>query len=149
MVVLQYFSLCLNYVLLFTVSTLNVTMATIPGTLYEATPVDILCNVAIFEVVSNTTGYTITRQWLMGSAPITAGPEYTITNDTLRINQLSRARDNNRNITCVAMLTLTSGVHYMQQESIVLTVEGEILWYKLHYLHSLATCIVCLISLSL
>ena len=45
------------------------------GKLYEATPVDILCNVAVIGVVPNTTGYTITRQWL-GSTPITAGPEY-------------------------------------------------------------------------
>ena len=108
-------------------------MATIPnGTLYEATPVDILCNVAILGVASNTTGYTITRQWLKGSAPITAGPEYTITNDTLHTKKLSRTRDNKNNITCVAMLILPSGAHYVQQESIILTVEGEILWYKLH-----------------
>ena len=102
-------------------------MTTTPnGTLYENTPVDILCDVAIIGVVSNTTGYTITRQWL-GSTPITAGQDYTITNDALRINQLSIARDNNRVITCVAALTLTSGAQYVQHESIVLTVEGEIL----------------------
>ena len=115
-------------------------MATIPnGSLYEATPVDILCNVAILGVVSNTTGYTITRQWLMGSTPITAGPEYTITNDTLHTNKLSRARDNNRNITCVAMLTLTSGAHYVQQESIILTVKGDILHGIYIYLY-IASC---------
>ena len=45
------------------------------GTLYEATPVDIFCNVVNVGEFSNTTGYTITRQWL-GSTPITAGPEY-------------------------------------------------------------------------
>ena len=102
-------------------------MTTTPnGTLYEATSVDILCEVAIVGVFSNTTGYAITRQWL-GSIPITAGPEYTITNNTLRINQLNRARDNNRNITCVVSLTLTSGAQHVQQECIVLTVEGEIL----------------------
>ena len=100
-------------------------MTTIPnGRLYEDTFVDILCDVAI-EVVLNTS-YTITRQWL-GSTPITAGQDYTITNDALRINQLSIARDNNRVITCVAALTLTSGAQYVQHESIVLTVEGEIL----------------------
>ena len=113
--------------LLFTVPTLNITMTTNPnGTLYEATPVDILCNVVNVGVFSNTTSYTITRQWL-GPTSITAGPEYAITNDTLRINQLSRARDNKRNITCVAMLNFTSGAQYVQQESIILTVEGEIL----------------------
>ena len=116
-----------NYVLLFTVSTLNVTVTITPnGTLYEDTPVHILCNVAVVGVVPNTMGYTITRQWL-GSTLITAGPEYTITNNTLRINQLSRARDNNRRITCVATLILPSGAQYVQQESIILTVEGEIL----------------------
>ena len=130
----------------FTVSTLNVTTTTNPnGTLYEATSVDILCDVAIVRVVSNTTDYTIIRQWLMGSTPITAGPEYTITNDTLRINQLSRARDNNRNITCVASLILTSGAQYIQQESIALTVEGEILWNKLHCTCTHAVYIVGLV----
>ena len=110
----------------FIVSTMiNVTMTTIPnGTLYEETFVDILCDVAIGIVLN--TSYTITRQWL-GSTPITAGQEYTIANNTLRINQLIRTRDNNRNITCVATLILPSGTQYVQQESIVLTVEGEIL----------------------
>ena len=128
MMVLKYnvYFVC-KFCVTFTVFSLNITMTTNPnGTLYEATPVDILCNVVNVGVFSNTTGYTITRQWL-GSTSITAGPEYAITNDTLRINQLSRARDNKRNITCVAMLNLTSGVQYVQQESIILTVEGEIL----------------------
>ena len=107
-------------------------MTTTPnGTLYEETFVDILCDVAIGVVLN--TSYTITRQWL-GSTPITAGQEYTIANDTLRINQLSRARDNNRRITCVAALILSSGAQYAQQESIVLTVEGEIL--HVLYLHT-------------
>ena len=124
-------SVCVSAIICycFTVSTINVTMTTTPigHILYEATPTDILCDVAIIGVVSNTTGSTITRQWL-GSTPITAGPDYTITNDTLHINQLSVARDNNRKITCVAMLTLSSGAQYVQQESIILTVEGEILY---------------------
>ena len=107
---------------------MNVTMTTTPnGTLYEATSVDILCEVTIVGVFSNTSGYTIIRQWL-GSTSITAGQEYTITNNTLHINQLSRARDNNRNITCVVSLTLTSGAQHVQQECIVLTVEGGILY---------------------
>ena len=115
----------------FSVSTINVTMTTTPmgHTLHTHTSVHILCDVTIVGVVSNITGYTITRQWL-GSTPITAGPEYTITNNTLRINQLSIARDNNRKITCVAVLTLSSGAKYVQQENIVLTVEGR------YYLHT-------------
>ena len=119
----------------FTAYTLNVTMTTTPnGTLYEYTPVDILCDVTITAVFSNTTGYTITRQWLMGSTPITGGPDYTITNNNiLRINQLRRAHDKNRNIICVAMVILTSGVQYVQQQNIVLTIEGEIL--HVSYLH--------------
>ena len=112
----------------FTVSTLNITVTTKPnGTLYEATSVDILCNVAILGVFSNTTSYSITMQWLQGSTPITAGQEYAITNNALRINRLSIAHDNNRNITCVASLVLTSGAQLVQQESIVLTVKGDTL----------------------
>ena len=125
--VLQYFvsKLCVTFYN--TGSTLNVTMTTNPNDmLYEATPVDILCDVTILRVVSNTTGYTITRQWL-GSTPITAGQEYAITNYTLRINQLSVARDNYRSITCVATLILTSGAQYVQQENIILTVKGNML----------------------
>ena len=118
----------------FTVSTINVTMTTTPNSkLYEETFVDILCDVAIGVPVVLNTSYKVTRQWL-GSTPITAGPEYTITNNTLRINQLSRTRDNNRNITCVAALILPSGAQYLQQESIILTVEGEIL--HVLYLHT-------------
>ena len=102
-------------------------MTTIPNDkLYEATFVSILCDVAVLGIFSNTTGYTITRQWL-GSTPVITGPGYTITNDTLHINQLSGARDNNRKITCVAVLTLSSGTQYVQQESIVLTVEGKVM----------------------
>ena len=124
----------------FTVSTINVTMTTIPnGTLYEETFVDILCDVAI-EVVLNTS-HTITRQWLVGSTPITAGSEYAITNNILRINQLSRTHDNNRNITCVATFILSSGAQYVQQESIVLTVEGEIPRMCCICTHSLCTYI--------
>ena len=109
-------------------------MTTTPNSkLYEETFVDILCDVAIGVPVVLNTSYKVTRQWL-GSTPITAGPEYTITNNTLRINQLSRTRDNNRNITCVAALILPSGAQYLQQESIILTVEGEIL--HVLYLHT-------------
>ena len=88
---------------------------------------DLVCNVTISESVN--TPYTIKYQWF-GSSLITNGSDYTITNDTLRINQLSTARDNNRIITCVATVIPTGpGQRYVIQnnasESIQLSV-GEL-----------------------
>ena len=76
---------------------------------------DIVCNVTISDAVD--TPYTIKYQWF-GSSLITNGPDYTITNDTLRINQLSIARDNNRIITCVTTVIPTGpGQRYVIQNN--------------------------------
>ena len=102
----------------FAVSIASITVTTTPGlTLYESTPIDIMCNVMLSNSVD--TSFTITYQWL-GPLPITAGPD-----NTLRINQLT-ALDNNRNITCMATVT---GSQFVAQNtasnSTQLSVQGE------------------------
>ena len=75
---------------------------------------DIVCNTTISEAVN--TPYTINYQWF-GPSLLTNGPDYTITSDTLRINQLSIARDNNRIITCVTTVIPTPGQRYVLQNN--------------------------------
>ena len=103
----------------------NVTV-TLPSTpLVEGNPADITCTVAVSEDVD--TPVNITRQW-EGPEVITDGLDYTITNDTLRINELSISPDNERIITCtVEILSLTE---YVLQSSTtsgntLLIVQGE------------------------
>ena len=75
------------------------------------------------------TPITIMRQWL-GPSLLTSGSDYTITSDTLRINQLSVSRDNNRNITCLVTVIPSAGYPYVLQSSdsgsTQLTVAGEL-----------------------
>ena len=85
---------------------------------------DIRCNVTLSDVVD--TPITIMRQWFRFTL-LTNGSDYTITNDTLRINQLSVSRDNGRPITC--LVTVVSSTEYVLQNSVIgstlLTVHGE------------------------
>ena len=109
------------------VSIISVTMTIIPNdTLYVETFSDFLCNATISEYVDTPT--TIMYQWL-GPLLLTTGADYTITGDTLRINQFNMMRDNGRTITCMATVLPSSGQQYVllnnASESIVLTVEGE------------------------
>ena len=107
------------------VSITNVTVTSTNDSLSQGMFTDIVCNTTIIEAVN--TPYTIKYQWF-GPSLLTNGPDYTITNDTLRINQLSIARDNNRIITCVTTVIPTPGQRYVLQnnasESIQLSV-GE------------------------
>ena len=111
----------------FAVSIANVTVTTTPGlTLYEATSIDITCNVILSDSVDTST--SITCQWLGGTTLLTTGSDYTITDNTctLRINELTVSRDNDRIITCMATVT---GSQYVAQNtasnSTQLTVKGE------------------------
>ena len=74
------------------------------------------------------TPITITRQWL-GPSLLTIGSDYTITNDTLRINHLTIARDNSRTITCLVTVIPSDGYPYVRQNSVSgdtqLSVAGE------------------------
>ena len=103
----------------------NVTV-TLPSTpLVEGNPADITCTVAVSEDVD--TPVNITRQW-EGPEVITDGLDYTITNDTLHINELSISRDNERIITCtVKILPLTEYVLQSGTTSgnTLLIVQGE------------------------
>ena len=115
-----------NLILLsrFAVSFANVTVTTTPGlTLYEATPINITCDVTLSDGVDTST--TITYQWL-GPSLLTTGSDYTIAGNTLRINQLMVMRDNSRTITCMATV---NGSEYVAQNtangSTQLTVEGS------------------------
>ena len=60
---------------------------------------------------------------------LTTGEDYNITGDTLRINQLSRSRDNGKTITCKATLIPSSKYQYVLENtvngSVQLTVLGE------------------------
>ena len=67
----------------------------------EGNPADITCNVAVSEDVD--TPINITRQW-QGPGVLTDGPDYTIFNDTLRINEFNVSRDNEQIITCMVMI---------------------------------------------
>ena len=95
-------------------------------TLYEYTSVDIRCNVTLSDDLD--TPITITRQWFAPSL-LSSGADYNITNDTLRINQLSVSRDNNRNITCLVTVIPSAGYPYVLQSSVngstQLSVQGE------------------------
>ena len=70
----------------------------------------------------------ITRQWL-GPGVLTDGPDYTIFNDTLRINQLNVSRDNEQIITCMVVIlplseyVLQSGTSSVDTQ---LTVRGKL-----------------------
>ena len=91
---------------------------------------DIRCNVTLSDDVD--TPITIMRQWL-GPSLLTTGTDYTITSDTLRINQLGVARDNGRTITC--LVTVVSSAHVLQNSvsgSIQLTVAGDLEAYALN-----------------
>ena len=74
------------------------------------------------------TSITIMRQWL-GTSLLTSGSDYTITNDTLRINWLSVSRDNGRTITCLVTVIPSVGYFYVLQNSVSgdtqLSVAGE------------------------
>ena len=63
------------------------------------------------------TSITIMRQWL-GPSLLTIGSDYTITNDTLRINQLTIARDNGRTITCLVTVIPSDGHPYVLQNTV-------------------------------
>ena len=92
----------------------------------EGNPADITCNVAVSEDVD--TPINITRQWL-GPGVLTDGPDYTIFNDTLRINQLNVSRDNEQIITCMVVIlplseyVLQSGTSSVDTQ---LTVRGKL-----------------------
>ena len=96
------------------VSITNVTVTSTNDSLSQGMFTDIVCNTTISEAVD--TPYTIKYQWF-GPSLLTNGPDYTITNDTLRINQLSIARDNNRIITCVTTVIPTPGQRYVLQNN--------------------------------
>ena len=87
---------------------------------------DIGCNVTLSDDVD--TPITIMRQWL-GLSLLTIGTDYTITSGTLRINQLSVARDSGRTITCLVTVIPSAGYPYMLQNSVSsntqLSVAGE------------------------
>ena len=98
-----------------TVSITSVTVSTTNDSLSQGMYTDIVCNVTISDDVN--TPYTIKYQWF-GPSLITNGPDYTVTNDTLRINQLSIARDNNRIITCATTVIPTGpGQQYVLQNN--------------------------------
>ena len=87
---------------------------------------DIRCNATLSDDVDTT--ITIMRQWL-GPILLTVGAGYTITSDTLRINQLSVSRDNDRTITCLVTVDSSAGYPYVLQNSVngstQLSVGGE------------------------
>ena len=84
--------------------------------MWEGDSVDLACAVNVDMNVDSPVA--IVRQW-MGPDLITAGPDYffpsTDTNATLRINQLTVARDNNRVITCVTTILSASGSQFILQ----------------------------------
>ena len=88
---------------------------------------DTRCNVTLSDDAD--TPITIMRQWF-GPSLHTNGSDYTITGDTLHINQLSVARDNNRNITCLVTVIPSAGYPYVLQSSgggsTQLSVAGEL-----------------------
>ena len=102
-------------------------MTAIPNdTLYEATYIDLFCNVTVDKNVD--TPIYITRQW----PGLTIGPEYNMSdnNDTLRIHQLSKIQDDKRTITCSAAVISSSSEEYVVDSntvngSIQLTVNGK------------------------
>ena len=109
----------------------------------EGDSVDLACAVNVNMNVDSPV--TIVRQW-MGPDLITAGPDYsfpnTDTNDTLRINHLTVARDNNRVITCVATILSTSSSQFVLQSgttsgSTQLNVQGTAIAYIHVHVHSL------------
>ena len=112
---------------LFVVTASNITLSTIPTALYEYTFIDILCNVTVSEYVDTPT--TIMYQWLMELTLLTSGEDYNITGDTLRINQLTRSRDNGKTITCMATVIPSLEDQYVLannvDESIQLTVDSK------------------------
>ena len=74
------------------------------------------------------TPITIMRQWFAPSL-LTSGADYNITNESLRIKQLSVSHDNNRNITCLVTVIPSAGYPYVLQSSVngstQLSVQGE------------------------
>ena len=102
-------------------------MTIVPNdTLYEATPVDIICNVTVDDNVD--TPYNITQQWLAPNL-LTSGSDYSISSNVLRITQLNISRDDNRTITCVTRVNPSDeSLHVLQNiasKSTVLTVTGK------------------------
>ena len=109
------------------VSISSVAVTIVPNdTLYEATPVDIICNVTVDDNVD--TPYSITQQWLAPSL-LTSGSDYNIGSKVLRINQLNVYRDDNRTITCVTrVIPSPESLHVLQNiasKSTLLTVTGK------------------------
>ena len=109
------------------VSISSVAVTIVPNdTLYEATPVDIICNVTVDDNVD--TPYSITQQWLAPNL-LTSGSDYSISNNVLRINRLSVSRDDNRTITCVTRVNPSPESLYVLQniasKSNILIVTGE------------------------
>ena len=109
------------------VSISSVAVTIVPNdTLYEATPVDIICNVTVDDNVD--TPYSITQQWLAPSL-LTSGSDYNISSNFLRINRLNVSRDDNRTITCVTRVIPTLESLYVLQnitsKSTILTVTGK------------------------
>ena len=109
------------------VSISSVAVTIVPNdTLYEATPVDIICNVTVDDNVD--TPYSITQQWLAPSL-LTSGSSYSISSNILRINRLNVSRDDNRTITCVTRVNPSpESLHVLQNiasKSTLLTVTGK------------------------
>ena len=82
----------------------SINQSTMNGILYEATPVDIICDVTVNESLVDTP-LNIGINWLFEQNLIISGDDYDINDNTLRIKQLNRSRDN---ITCLANLTFSS-----------------------------------------
>ena len=102
-------------------------MTIVPNdTLYEATPVDIICNVTVDDNVD--TPYSITQQWLAPSL-LTSGSDYSISSNVLHINRLDVSRDDNRTITCVTRVNPSpESLHVLQNiasKTSLLTVTGK------------------------
>ena len=109
------------------VSISSVAVTIVPNdTLYEATPVDIICNVTVDENVD--TPNNITQQWLAPSL-LTSGSDYSISSNVLRIIRLNASRDDNRTITCVTRVNPSPySLHVLLNiaiKSTLLTVTGK------------------------
>ena len=109
------------------VSISSVAVTIVPNdTLYEATPVDIICNVTVDDNVD--TPYSITQQWLAPNL-LTSGFDYSISSNVLHINRLNVSRDDNRTITCVTrVIPALESLYVLQNiasKSTLLTVTGK------------------------
>ena len=96
-------------------------------TLYQDTSVDIRCSVTLSDDVD--TPITIMRQWLGPYLLTIRDYNYSITNDTLRINHLTIAHDNGRTFTCLVTVIPSDGYPYVLQNTVSddtqLSVAGE------------------------